>query len=153
MKPRHDAGVGLDGVALAALQRIGQPLDRLFAEDSSFALFLSAPCLAIACAACGLGRNGRAGLGLEGGSGLVGDDLTIHGVLPFSAPKLLVRGAQGEAGRSQGQGLHSWGYQRSVWGSQESRSPQCRQGAAVVRVSQRRTEGRRGGESTPFSIT
>src|SRR6185437_13917005 len=97
MKPRHNAEVGLEGVALAARQRIGQPLDRLFAEGLGFALFLSAPYLAIGRAACGLGRNWRAGLGLEGGSGLGGDDLRIHGVLLFSAPKLLVRGAQGAA--------------------------------------------------------
>ena len=47
-------------------------------------------------------------------------------VCSVSAPKLLVRGEKGEAGRSPGQGLHSWGDQRSDWGSQESRSPQRR---------------------------
>src|SRR6185437_9867662 len=75
-------------------------------------------------------------------------------VCSFFLPRSFWCGApKAKRAAPQAKGCILGGDQRSVWGSQESRSPQCRQGAAVVRVSQRRTEGRRGRGSTPFSIT
>src|SRR6185437_810493 len=75
-------------------------------------------------------------------------------VCSFFCPEAFGAGRPGRSGPLPGpRAAFLGGTSAAFWGSQESTSPQCRQGAAVVRVSQRRTKGRRGGESTPFSVT